>query len=221
LRVEARLTLGDRATAEREARVLIDAEPTSRYATRLRSLLGWCRYLCRHLCAWAQLRLPARLPPPNHSPTRPMGIGPPSDPRRHALRHSPHSLAPQSMEQRAGSQRPDPPLGRLDPRRRQSAAHRGACPGHRVHRTHLPPRRNSLTLSHSRRSWDDRLSSLVTRAREVHRTPAAEPANGAPGWGCATPTSSNPPPLLGCLSEIPDDEAGSRRLQRASCDGSS
>ena len=40
LRVEAKLKLGDRASAEREARRLIDAQPKSRHAARLRALLG-------------------------------------------------------------------------------------------------------------------------------------------------------------------------------------
>ena len=40
LRVEAKLKLGDRASAEREARALIDAQPKSRHAARLRALLG-------------------------------------------------------------------------------------------------------------------------------------------------------------------------------------
>jgi hypothetical protein len=39
LRVEARLKLGDRTRATREARALIDANPGSRYAARLRALL--------------------------------------------------------------------------------------------------------------------------------------------------------------------------------------
>ena len=39
LRVEAKLKLGDRASAEREARALIDAAPNSRYAARLRALI--------------------------------------------------------------------------------------------------------------------------------------------------------------------------------------
>ena len=39
LRVEAKLKLGDRASAVREARALIDARPNSRYAARLRALI--------------------------------------------------------------------------------------------------------------------------------------------------------------------------------------
>jgi hypothetical protein len=39
LRVEAKLKLGDRGTAVREARALIDALPNSRYAARLRTLI--------------------------------------------------------------------------------------------------------------------------------------------------------------------------------------
>jgi len=39
LRVEAKLKLGDRASAVRDARALIDARPNSRYAARLRSLI--------------------------------------------------------------------------------------------------------------------------------------------------------------------------------------
>ncbi|HEY5960031.1 MAG TPA: hypothetical protein VIV60_25940 [Polyangiaceae bacterium] len=40
LRVEAKLLMGDRAAAERDASVIILTQPNSRYATRLRSLLG-------------------------------------------------------------------------------------------------------------------------------------------------------------------------------------
>jgi TolA-binding protein len=40
LRVEAKLKLGDRPAAEREARALINAHPNSRHADRLRALLG-------------------------------------------------------------------------------------------------------------------------------------------------------------------------------------
>jgi hypothetical protein len=40
LRVEAKLLMGDRAAAERDARGIIATQPNSRYATRLRSLFG-------------------------------------------------------------------------------------------------------------------------------------------------------------------------------------
>ena len=123
---------------------------------RARPLLGGCRHLCRDLCARAHLRLPTRLSPPDDSPIGTLGIRPPRTPDRDALRHPPHALAPEPLEQRAGSQRADPSLGRLDLRRRQPSAHRGARSGHCVHRTYLPPRRHTPT------HWRDAINGLTS-----------------------------------------------------------
>ena len=107
-----------------------------------RPLLGRRGSLRRHLRARAQLRLPARIPPPDDSSASPLGAGRPSATDRDTLRHLRHSLAPEFLEQRAGSGLDSAQLERLDLRRRQLTADRSARSGSCLRRPHLPARRH-------------------------------------------------------------------------------